>query len=108
MKISIDTKEDSEVEIRKAIRLLISLVGSRDIYSDNSFFGKDSSFASDTSSSDSSKSRNIFDSESSAQNLMNIFDSPSSESGKEVSKEEFNSDLDGSCDSDNLPQIDFY
>jgi len=37
MKITIDTKQDTKEEIKKIIKLLISLVGSGDIYSNESF-----------------------------------------------------------------------
>jgi len=65
MKITIDTKEDSHVEIRKAIRMLISLVGNQNIYSNEQGFEEEN------------KTRNIFESGSEpVPNMMSIFDSP--------------------------------
>ena len=85
MKITIDTKEDSEQEIRKAIRLLISLVGSKDVYTNDPDF------------SEPEKTKNIFENDEPAPNLMGIFDSAPEES-KEDSEEP----------SDESPQVEFY
>jgi len=37
MKITIDTKQDTKEEIKKIIKLLISLVGTEEIYSNDSY-----------------------------------------------------------------------
>lgn len=63
MKITIDTKEDSSHEIKKAIKLLLSLVGSSEIYSNESELTQES------------KNKNIFDDNEPAPNLMGMFDS---------------------------------
>ncbi|RLE45075.1 hypothetical protein DRJ22_05085 [Candidatus Woesearchaeota archaeon] len=73
MKITIDTKEDSEQEIRKAIRLLISLVGGN-VYSNDSDF------------SQPEKSKNIFEDDSEpVSNLMGMFDSDSKQDSEQDS-----------------------
>ncbi len=64
MKITIDTKEDSEHEIKKAIKLLVSLVGSGNVYSNDPDFV-----------SSEKKTKNIFDDNEPAPNLMGMFDS---------------------------------
>ncbi len=64
MRITIDTKTDSRDEIRKAIRLLMGLVGGQDVYTN------------DTPAEKPPAQPNIFDSPSPAVgNLMSIFDS---------------------------------
>lgn len=99
MKISIDTKADSEHEIRKVIKLLIGLVGSKDIYSEESDLNQ------------KQKTKNIFESETPAPNFMGMFDSaPSSEGYKEPDKEEFKESIKENSDDESpaMSQIDFY
>ena len=49
MQLTIDTQKDSQEEIRKAIRLLMSLVGEKEIYTNEA--PKDSAFGADSSPS---------------------------------------------------------
>jgi len=81
MRITIDTKSDSKDEIRKAIKLLLGLVGSHEVYSNEP--------------EKPVSQPNIFDSPSPAVgNLMSIFDS-APEAPKEEKK-------------DDAPQVEFY
>ena len=84
MKITIDTKTDSKDEIRKAIRLLMGLVGGHDVYTNEVPVEKPAA------------QPNIFDSpEPAVPNLMSMFDSaPTTGAPQEEKKEE--------------PQIEFY
>lgn len=50
MQLTIDTQKDSHNEIRKAIRLLMSLVGEKDVYT-NEVPKADSAFGSDSNPS---------------------------------------------------------
>ncbi len=82
MRITIDTKSDSKDEIRKAIKLLLGLVGSREVYSNEP--------------EKPVSQPNIFDSPAPAVgNLMSIFDSAPPEAPKEEKK-------------DDAPQLEFY
>ena len=59
MKITIDTKHDSHIEIRKAIRLLYSLIGEKEVYTNEP----------------GEKPTNIFeDSSPEVGNMMSLFD----------------------------------
>lgn len=74
MKITIDTKADSKDEIRKAIKLLMGLVGSHEVYSNEP-------------KPDSQP--NLFDSPSPAvSNMMSLFDSAPEIPSKEEKKED--------------------
>ena len=74
MKLTIDTKTDSKDEIRKAIRLLMGLVGGKEVFT-NEIPEKQSQ-------------PNIFDSpEPSVGNMMSMFDTPESTETTEEPKE---------------------
>ncbi|VVB81340.1 Uncharacterised protein [uncultured archaeon] len=84
MRLTIDTKTDSKDEIRKAIKLLLGLVGSHEVY---------------TNEPEKPASQpNIFESPTPAVgNLMSIFDSaPAPEAPKEEEKK------------DDVPELEFY
>jgi len=49
MQLTIDTQKDSQDEIRKAIRLLMSLIGEKEVYTNEA--SKDSAFGSDSGQS---------------------------------------------------------
>jgi hypothetical protein len=88
MKIQIDTKTDSPDEIRKVIRLLMGLVGSKEVYTNEPAQEKPPS------------QPNIFDSPSPAvPNLMSMFDSAPSTPTTQASEDE---------KKDDLPEIEFY
>ena len=84
MRITIDTKTDSRDEIRKAIKLLMGLVGAHDVYSNEP-------------QEKPASQPNIFDTPGPAvPNLMSMFDSaPSNDSPQEEKKED-------------VPQVEFY
>ena len=89
MKIQIDTKTDSPEEIRKVIKLLMGLVGSHNVYTNEPAQEKPAS------------QPNIFDSPSPAVgNLMSMFDSaPSTPETPSDAPEE---------KTDDVPKIEFY
>jgi len=60
MKITIDTKEDSHMEIRKVIRMLSSLVGEKEIISNQKDVFSDDTDNEDTGSSESTGIFNMF------------------------------------------------
>jgi len=87
MRITIDTKTDSREEIRKAIKMLIGLVGGHDVHSN------------EVPEEKPAAQPNIFDSPSPAvPNLMSMFDStptiPESPAPQEEKKD--------------VPEIEFY
>ncbi len=86
MRITIDTKTDSRDEIRKAIKLLMGLVGGHDVYTNEPATEKPAA------------QTNIFDAPGAAvPNLMSMFDSAPStpESSPQEKKED-------------EPQVEFY
>jgi len=81
MRITIDTKTDSKDEIRKAIKLLLGLVGSHEVYTNEP--------------EKPAPQPNIFDNPSPAVgNLMSMFDTPPPETPKEEKKD--------------VPELEFY
>jgi len=86
MRITIDTKTDSKDEIRKAIKMLMGLVGAHDIYTNEQPQEKPLPAPS------------MFDSPNTAMgNLMNMFDNAPSTPAE--SKKEDDADI---------PQVEFY
>jgi len=68
MKIQIDTKTDSKDEIRKAIKLLVGLVGAHEVYTNETEY---------TAPKQEEKITNIFDNPTpTVGNFMNMFDEP--------------------------------
>ncbi len=87
MRITIDTKTDSRDEIRKAIKLLMGLVGGHDVYTNEPTPEKPAS------------QPNIFDSPDPAvPNLMSMFDSVPSTPTAPPEEEK----------KDDVPQVEFY
>jgi len=87
MRITIDTKTDSREEIRKAIKLLMGLVGGHDVYSNEAPEEKPAA------------QPNIFDSpEPSVPNLMSMFDSAPAAPTENPPQEE----------KKDVPEIEFY
>ena len=82
MKITIDTKHDSHVEIRKAIRLLYSLIGEKEIYTNEP----------------GEKPTNIFeDSSPQVGNMMSLFDNVDTPGSPELPEKP-----------DKKPSLEFY
>ena len=89
MKIQIDTKTDSPEEIRKVIKLLMGLVGSHNVYTNEPTQEKPAS-------------PNIFDSPSPAVgNLMSMFDSAPTETASTPEPAD-------EVKIDDVPKIEFY
>ncbi len=89
MKITIDTKTDSKDEIRKAIKLLMGLVGHHDVYTNEP--------------EKPAPQPNIFDSPSPAvnSNLMSMFDSAETPAQPTETTETEEKQ-------DDIPQVEFY
>ena len=76
MKITIDTKEDSHEEIRRAIRMLSSLVGEKEVMTNQS----------DVFSDENSEAQD--------QNMFNMFNNPQTENKTEEPKKEETENVD--------------
>lgn len=88
MRITIDTKTDSKDEIRKAIKMLMGLVGTHGIYTNEQPEAKPEPAPS------------LFDTPNAAMgNLMNMFDSAPTTATEAPKEEEKN---------DDIPQVEFY
>ncbi len=89
MRITIDTKTDSRDEIRKAIKMLMGLVGGHDVYTNEP-----------ATEQKPEAQPNIFDSPSPAVgNLMSLFDSAPATPTTNAPPEE---------KKDDIPQVEFY
>jgi len=81
MKITIDTKEDSHQEIRKIIRMLSSLVGEQEVFSNSKDAFSDNEDNEDTASSGST-------------GMFNMFGSSTEKKSEDVNEEEKKEDVD--------------
>jgi len=95
MKLTIDTQSDSKDDIRKAIKLLMGLVGSKEFHS-NDYETVNSYEAPKPAQS------NIFDNpEPAVGNFMNMFDTPSTETPQETAILPQEAE-------DDIPQVEFF
>ena len=76
MQLTIDTKHDSKQEIRKAIKMLMSLVGSSEVYTNDETLME--------------KKPNVFEEpQADMSGMMSIFDNPPKEEKKEAPEMQF-------------------
>ena len=88
MKLTIDTKADTKDEIRKAIKLLIGLVGAHEVYTNEPTIEVEQK---------PEKQPDLFESPTpSVENLMSMFDTP--EQPQETPEEK----------QEDIPQLEFY
>lgn len=88
MKIQVDTKQDSHDEIRKVIRLLMGIVGNKNVYSNDTY-----------TEEKPASPPNVFDSPNeSMNNLMSMFDNAPSTPTQAPEQEK----------KDDIPELEFY
>lgn len=79
MRLTIDTQHDSKEEIRKAIKLLLGIVGTHEVYSN-----------------EPAPSAPSLEPSPQMSNMMSMFDAPAASPAPEPEKDE------------NIPQLEFY